>query len=88
MSVIVRALEELGYVRRRPSTDDRRAVILRATPKGQRCLERARQRRLALLESLLEGCSDREIALLDRAARLIERLTPSKIRPRSATRSN
>ena len=74
MSVIVRALQDGGLVSRKPSRDDARAVILRATAKGTRVLGRARQRRLALLEDLLESCTPREVETLGRAAELIERI--------------
>jgi len=74
MSVIVRALEEDGLVARKPSRDDGRAVILRATAKGRRVIERARQRRLALLEELLTECTPRDVDTLDRAAELIEQI--------------
>jgi len=74
MSVIVRALEEDGLVARKPSRDDGRAVILRATAKGRRVIERARQRRLALLEELLTECTPRDVDTLNRAAELIEQI--------------
>ncbi len=72
MSVIVRALEDDGLVARQPSKEDARAVILRATAKGKRAMDKARQRRLALLEELLADCTRSEVATLDRAAELIE----------------
>ncbi|MEE8106504.1 MAG: MarR family transcriptional regulator [Planctomycetota bacterium] len=72
MSVIVRALEDDGLVARQPSKEDARAVILRATAKGKRAMDKARQRRLALLEELLADCTRGEVATLDRAAELIE----------------
>ena len=73
-SVIVRALEEDDLVARKPSRDDGRAVILRATAKGRRMIERARQRRLTLLEELLTECTPRDVDPLGRAAELIEQI--------------
>ena len=75
MSVIVRALEDEGLVARQPSKDDARAVILRATTKGKRAMDKARQRRLALLEELLADCTRSEVETLGRAAELIEQAT-------------
>jgi DNA-binding MarR family transcriptional regulator len=74
MSVIVRALEQDGLVARQPSKDDARAVILRATAKGKRAMDKARRRRLALLEDLMAGCTRAEVKTLDQAAAVIERI--------------
>lgn len=74
MSVIARALEDDGLVARAASRQDRRAVVLRATAKGKRLMDRARQRRLALLGELLSGCSGREVKMLGDAATVIERV--------------
>lgn len=73
MSAIARALEDEGLAARQPSKDDARVVIVRATPKGKRVMDRARRRRLDLLGKLLADCTDREIRTLDRAAALVER---------------
>src|SRR5947208_17151193 len=61
MSKLVAAMEAEGLVRREPHATDGRAVLLRATAKGRRILERGRERRLDLLESLLADASPREI---------------------------
>src|SRR5437763_7952913 len=73
MSRLVAAMEREGLVRRRPHATDGRAVRLEATAKGRRILERGRERRLALLESLLAGASAREVAVVREAAEVVER---------------
>jgi DNA-binding MarR family transcriptional regulator len=49
------------------SSADKRAVILRATRKGEQLLERARQRRLSRIEALLDSAESADIALLEQA---------------------
>jgi DNA-binding MarR family transcriptional regulator len=73
MSNLVAAMEAEGLVQREPHATDGRAVLLRATPKGRRILERGRERRLDLLESLLAEASPREIAVVREAASIVER---------------
>jgi DNA-binding MarR family transcriptional regulator len=73
MSKLVAAMEREGLVQRRPHATDGRAVRLEATAKGRRILEHGRERRLALLESLLAGTSARETAAVREAAEIVER---------------
>src|SRR3954451_9201482 len=73
MSRLVAAMEQEGLVRRRPHASDGRSVRLEATGIGRRILERGRERRLALLESLLAGASPREVAMVREAAEIVER---------------
>jgi DNA-binding MarR family transcriptional regulator len=73
MSKLVRALEAEGLVRREQDAGDGRAITLHATAKGRRVLERGRSRRLDLLEELLGGASDDEIAAVRTAAEAVER---------------
>jgi DNA-binding MarR family transcriptional regulator len=73
MSKLVAAMEGEGLVRRRPHSTDGRSVRLEATAKGRRILERGRERRLALLESLLAGASPRDVEILGEAAEIVER---------------
>ena len=72
MSRIVDGLEEAGLAARRPNPDDRRGVSIRATARGTRLLQRARQRRIDNLAARLEGLSASDLKLLGRAAELIE----------------
>lgn len=72
MSRMLKGMEEEGLVTRRPDPDDGRVVHIRATARGRRILAAARERRLDVLEALLESVPEKEVAELDRAARLIE----------------
>jgi len=74
MSRLVAAMEAEGLVRRVPHGTDARAVVLHATGKGKRVLERARELRLSLLESLLAGASPEELATVREAADIVDRL--------------
>ncbi len=81
MTGIVNGLERDGLVRRRPHGSDRRAVQIEATAAGRRLLERARTRRIGVVASKLDDLSDGELAVLGRAAELLEqRFAP---RPRA-----
>lgn len=73
MSKLVQGLEELGLVSR-SAAEDRRSVILRATPAGRKLLLRARDRRLDLFSGMLERADARDLETLSEAAETIERL--------------
>ncbi len=73
MSRLVGALEADGLVAREASADDRRSVLVRATPKGRRVLDHGRARRLAVLERHLATLSERDLARVHRTAELLER---------------
>jgi DNA-binding MarR family transcriptional regulator len=73
MSRLVTALERGGLVRRVADVADGRAIRLHATAKARRILRRGRERRTALLESLLRDASAREIAVVAEAAEIVER---------------
>jgi DNA-binding MarR family transcriptional regulator len=74
MTRIVAALEQDGLVRRDPDPGDGRAVVISATVRGNRLLQRARRRRIENLAGLMESVSEREIATLDAAARILGRV--------------
>jgi DNA-binding MarR family transcriptional regulator len=74
MSRLVAAMEEEGLVRRERHGTDARSVVLHPTAKGRRILERARELRLGLLESLLANATAREIATVREAAEIVDRL--------------
>lgn len=74
MSRLVAAMEEEGLVRRERHGTDARSVVLHPTAKGRRILERARELRLSLLETLLSQASAREIATVREAAEIVDRL--------------
>jgi DNA-binding MarR family transcriptional regulator len=77
MSKLVSAMEREGLVRREPHRTDGRAVVLQATAKGRRILERGRARRLELLEALLAEATPAEVESVRRAASVIERALAS-----------
>jgi len=77
MSKLVTAMEGEGLVRRYPDVNDARSIRIEATAKGRRILERGRKRRLDLLEQLLGGASDAEVAAVRTAASVVERAVES-----------
>jgi len=74
MSRLVAAMEAEALVRRVPHGSDARAVVLHPTAKGRRVLDRARELRLGLLESLLSRASARELETVRAAADIVDRL--------------
>jgi DNA-binding MarR family transcriptional regulator len=73
MTTIVTGLEEAGLAHRRPHPDDARQVLVEATPAGRRLMRKGQARRVEVLDALLAGLSERDLATLDRAATLMER---------------
>ncbi len=73
MSKLVQGLEELGLVSR-SAAQDRRSVILRATPQGRKLLLKARGRRLDLFTGMLREASAADLATLTKASDVIDRL--------------
>ena len=72
MTKLINGLARDGYVFKKPSPDDGRAVVIRATAKAERVLREGRRRRVRLVRSLFKDLTNAEWALLDRAAQLIE----------------
>jgi DNA-binding MarR family transcriptional regulator len=72
MTSILNGLEADGLVRRARDQHDARQIVVHATPKGRRVLQQGRTRRVERLESLLGGLDRSDLAVLDRAADLIE----------------
>jgi DNA-binding MarR family transcriptional regulator len=60
MTRIVDGLESTGLARRRPHPDDARAVVVQATSRGRRLMERGRAARVERVERLLSRLSARE----------------------------
>jgi DNA-binding MarR family transcriptional regulator len=77
MTKVTMGLEKAGLVRRRVDSEDARAVRLEATASGTRLLQEGRRRRVERLAAALRPLTAREIALLDRAAAIMERVTPT-----------
>ena len=74
MTRLVDAMARDGYVERIPDPEDRRAVIVRATAKGSRALQRGRAQRVAALASGLRTLSPAELRTLARGVELLERV--------------
>jgi len=74
MSKLVATMERDGLVRRERDPGDGRIVRLHATAKARRMAERGRERRLAVLESLLGDASAREVEIVREAAEIVDRL--------------
>ncbi|MCA1727455.1 MAG: MarR family winged helix-turn-helix transcriptional regulator [Actinobacteria bacterium] len=68
MGELVDDLESLGYVRRRPHPDDRRAKLVVLTPKGRRCVEAGIRVVEGIEERLRDQLGGRRLADLRRAA--------------------
>ena len=75
MTRIVAALEAAGLVVREPDPKDGRAALIRATPTGVRVLEEGRLRRTAVLTRQLAELPPDDLATLERAADILDRLT-------------
>ena len=74
MTRIVAGLEEVALVTRERDAHDRRVTRVTLTSRGQRFIERSRTRRDAYLASHLRSLTPAELATLDRAARILERV--------------
>jgi len=73
MSRIVAGLKRSGLAKIETDSKDARRIRVTATAKGERLLQRARERRIRLLAETLGGLRDTELDTLLRAAELIER---------------
>jgi DNA-binding MarR family transcriptional regulator len=71
---IVAALEHDGLVTRESDASDARAALLRATPKGARLMAEGRARRVAALAAELNDLSATDLAALERAVGILEKL--------------
>lgn len=74
MTRIVAGLEETGLLRREIDPSDRRVARVTITPEGSRLLARSRTRKDAFLASLLEQLDPEELAAVERAVPILERL--------------
>ena len=75
ISNLVSGLEREQLIRRTVDPEDRRIVRVAATSRGRRILERARRLRLDHLTSRMRRLSKAELATLDRAAGIMERVS-------------
>ena len=74
MTRMVTGLEEAGLVLREPDPADGRVVLVRATLAGERLLHEARARRLSRFSSEMQALPPDDLATLERAADILERL--------------
>jgi DNA-binding MarR family transcriptional regulator len=72
MSRIVAGLKKSGLAKIDDDARDARRIRVSVTPKGERLLQQARQRRILLLAQLLSGLSEAEVSILREAAEIIE----------------
>jgi len=80
MTRIVTTLENWALVERRRGAD-RRTMVVHATRSGRAVMIRARSDRMAVLEQRMERLAESEIALLVRAATLLERISKGEPLP-------
>jgi DNA-binding MarR family transcriptional regulator len=72
---VVASLVEQGLVTREPDPLDGRVAWVMATPEGRSLLRRTRRRSDAYLATRLRSLDREELLVLERASRLLERLT-------------
>ena len=72
MTRIVAALEADRLARRKADATDGRSARIEATRRGARLMHEGRTRRVVRLGDALKGLSDRDLAVLARAAAIIE----------------
>jgi len=77
---IVAALESDGLITRQADQQDARAVILRATSKGEKLMAEGRARRVAALAAELRRLPVKDRTVLRRAATLLQQLSRREIR--------
>lgn len=75
MTKVIAGLEASGLVKRRVDAEDARAVRLEATPRGTKLLQEGRRRRVERLAAALHELAPGEVAVLSRAAAIIERVS-------------
>jgi DNA-binding MarR family transcriptional regulator len=71
---IVARLSDAGLVERTSDPSDGRVSLVSATPEGRSLLQRLRKRKNAFLAKRLRDLDPDEVATLDRAAGILERL--------------
>ena len=71
---ILARLSEMGLVERTPDPSDGRCSIVTTTPEGRALLKRLRSRKNAYLARRMRNLPDDDVATLDRAAEILERV--------------
>jgi len=75
MTRIVAALEADRLAQRKSDSTDARSMQIRATARGTTLMREGRRRRILKLAEALSAISEEELAVLRRAAAIIERLS-------------
>ncbi len=78
MTHLVRGLEQQGLVKRTSDDDDKRVARISATQQGRRLLERGKQLRLKGLTERILDLNASDVAALEAAIPIIERLSERK----------
>lgn len=86
ITTAVSRLEDQGLVRRVADPRDRRCVEVHITPEGRRVLARSRSRKDALVGEWLERLDARELAVVEEAVGILERLQAAEPPGRPARR--
>lgn len=84
---ILRGLEEEGLVERTPDPKDGRSALISLTGEGRERLRRLRQRKNAYLARRMRDLDSGEVATLERAAEILERLLEGDRAPRGEGRA-
>src|SRR3954447_2679853 len=71
---VLARLEEAGWIDRASDPADRRSSLVSITPEGRELLRRLRTRKDAFLARRLDGLTADELATLERAADILERV--------------
>jgi DNA-binding MarR family transcriptional regulator len=74
MTRFVASLVETGLVTREPDADDRRVAWVRVTAEEAKLLQRSRKRKDVYLARQLRDLEPRELAILEQAADILDRL--------------
>ena len=72
MTRIVTGLEGSGLAERVDDAEDARRVRVRATPKGVRLLQKARQRRIGSLAGYLNSLAEKELRVLGKSIEILD----------------
>ena len=78
MSRIVAGLKRSGLARIESDPNDARRIVVSVTPKGERLLQEARQRRIQSVAEMLSALGEEDMATLREAVGLIERAVSSR----------
>jgi DNA-binding MarR family transcriptional regulator len=74
MTRFVASLVEAGLVVREPDPNDRRVAWVRVTSEGTKLLQRSRKRKDVYLARRLRDLEPRELAVLEEASEILDRL--------------